>query len=118
MDLQPNGRGAGVGRPVLGAAAALVLVALATVAIPGPAETHVVEMRASQYQPARLTVRRGDAVVWVNRDQLPHNVTRQGAWDSGTLAPGARWSTVAHASGTYPYVCTLHPGMRGTLVVR
>ncbi|HYJ81194.1 MAG TPA: plastocyanin/azurin family copper-binding protein [Longimicrobiaceae bacterium] len=98
----------------MSAAVVLVLIIVAMIAARAPAvRTHVVEMRGMQFAPADLTVQRGDSVVWVNRDQVPHNVT--GAWSSGTIAAGARWRTVARTGGAY--ACTLHPGMRGRVAV-
>ena len=39
------------------------------------AKTHRVVIRGLKYQPETLVVRRGDAVVWVNDDPMPHTVT-------------------------------------------
>lgn len=35
-----------------------------------------------------------------------------------TLAPGATWEIKLTQAGTYPYRCTIHPGMNGMLVVK
>lgn len=122
MDQQPKGRETGSWRrrgAVWAVPGAALLVALTVIALPKPAEhTATVEMRGNQYSPAQVTVNAGETVVWVNRDQVPHNVTRQGAWDSGVIAAGGRWTTTVSRSGTYAYRCSLHPGMNGTLVVR
>lgn len=77
--------------------------------------SHTVEMRGMKFAPAHLTVRPGETVVWVNRDAVPHNVTRAQAWNSGTVAAGDRWSTVVRSGGAYN--CTLHPGMSGHVAV-
>jgi len=42
------------------------------------AKTHRVVIRGLKYQPESLVVRRGDAVVWVNDDPMPHTVTAAG----------------------------------------
>ena len=70
------------------------------------------------YAPAVVTVERGTRVTWENRDPFPHTVTVPGMFDSGSMAAGARWSYVAARAGTFDYICTLHPNMRGKLVVR
>jgi len=84
----------------------------------GPSATRTVEMRDFVFRPARIEVDVGDTVVWLNRDALPHTATARGAWDSGGMASGARWSWVASRRDTVEYICTYHPTMRGTIVVR
>jgi plastocyanin len=62
-------------------------------------------------------VPRGATVTWVNRDPFPHTATARGAFDSGSIAPDGTWSWKAARAGRYEYVCTLHPNMKGVLVV-
>lgn len=91
--------------------------AAALAAAPAAAADHVVVMDGVAYAPAAVKVKRGDTVVWRNKDPFPHTVTAQGHFDSGEIAAGRDWKYVARIPGTYTYVCTLHPNMRGTLVV-
>jgi plastocyanin len=77
-----------------------------------------VAIDGTAYVPAALTVPRGTVVTFENRDPFPHTVTAKGAFDSGNIAAGARWRYVATRSGTYEYICALHPNMKGTLVVQ
>jgi plastocyanin len=67
--------------------------------------------------PDALTVKRGDTVVWVNRDPFPHTVTAKGAFDSRDIAAGKSWKWKAQRPGEYAYTCTLHPNMSGMLKV-
>ncbi len=85
-----------------------------------PARRHVVEIRAMAVHPAVLEVARGDTVVWVNRDIVPHTATATGvaAWDTGTLAAGQDGLVIAGGAGAIAYVCVLHPVMRGRVIVR
>jgi plastocyanin len=69
------------------------------------------------YAPASVTVHRGQRVTWVNRDPFPHTVTARGAFDSGDIAAGSKWSYTPAKAGRWDYICTLHPNMRGTIVV-
>lgn len=99
-------------------AMALAFVALvpAAGAMAAPAR-HTVAIDGVKYDPPTLTVRRGDRVTWVNHDPYPHTVTARGAFDSKEIAADAKWSYVASKPGRYDYICTLHPNMKGTLVV-
>ena len=83
----------------------------------GKPHTHDVVIDGVKYEPAVLTVKRGDTVVWNNKDPFPHTVTARGAFDSKSIAAGASWKFVARNTGEFHYVCTLHPNMKGTLKV-
>ena len=79
--------------------------------------THTVTIEGMRFLPETLTVRHGDRIVWVNKDLVPHTVTHK-SFDSHNIAPNASWTHVARKPGQYPYVCTLHPTMKGTLIVQ
>lgn len=81
------------------------------------ADRHVVIMEGTQYAPTALTVRRGETVVWKNKDPFPHTVTAPGVFDSHSIAAGKSWKYRARRAGEFPYVCTLHPTMKGMLRV-
>jgi plastocyanin len=70
-----------------------------------------------QFTPPELKVKRGDKVVWVNKDLVAHNVTAPGRLRSPDLAPNASWTHVARKAGAVEYMCTLHPTMKGRLVI-
>ena len=98
-------------------------VALALTVLTGAGQTkprsHVIDIAAFQFAPAQITVAAGDTVTWSNHDIVPHTATAvNGAWDSGTLERKARRSVVIRAKGKIDYQCTLHPSMKGTVVVR
>jgi len=87
----------------------------APAATPG---THVVTINNFKNQPAELTVKAGDTVEWKNEDIVPHTSTAKGVFDSGRIAKGASWMWVAAKPGTYDYICTLHPNMKGRVIVQ
>jgi plastocyanin len=104
---------------------ALVLAALCALdaggAAPAPpaGTTHTVIMEGVAFAPAAVTVRAGDTVTWVNKDAFPHTATAQDrSFDSGEIPAARSWKIVARKRGAFDYVCTLHPGMKGTLVVK
>ncbi|MGD3108159.1 cupredoxin domain-containing protein [Streptomyces sp. YGL11-2] len=88
---------------------------------PGNARTRIV-IKDFVYRPATLTVRPGTKITVVNEDSAPHTVTATGAgkpFDTGNLAQGqSAVITAPTKPGSYPYICTVHPYMKGTLTVR
>ena len=77
-----------------------------------------VVMDGTTFSPNELSVRVGETVEWMNKDPFPHNVTSAlGGFRSGDLEPDQAWRWQAAKAGAFPYVCTLHPGMKGTLIV-
>ena len=95
---------------------ALVVAPAVTAGADRP-RTHEVVIRGLLFVPETLTVRPGDVVVWINKDPFPHTATAAGAFDSGSIAEGKSWRFKAGKRGTYPYLCTLHTTMKGTLRV-
>ena len=98
----------------------LLLAAGLAFALGGPAyaATHTVKIDGMKYEPATLTVKRGDRIVWQNKDVVPHTATARGAFDSGSIATGKSWSHAMSKSGRFDYVCTFHPGMKAQVVVQ
>ena len=104
---------------VAAACAAVALALGAAVAATRGGATHTVVMEAVAFQPAAITVDAGDTIRWVNNDAFPHTATANDKrFDSGEIAAGASWALVAKTKGTFGYVCTYHPTMKGTLIVR
>ncbi len=79
--------------------------------------THTVTISATSFQPPMLTVKRGETVVWVNKDPFPHTATAAGDFDSGSIKAGGSWKHRFAKAGDHPYTCTLHPNMKGTIRV-
>ncbi|MFI1737771.1 cupredoxin domain-containing protein [Streptomyces sioyaensis] len=73
------------------------------------------------FKPAALSVRPGGTVTVVNEDSTTHTVTANAAkaFDTGSIGPGRTVTFKAPAkAGSYPFRCTIHPYMKGTLTVR
>src|SRR5258708_6949903 len=71
------------------------------------------------FSPASATMKVGQTVAWKNTDSATHRmVDNGGAFDSGSLAGGATSAAIKMtAAGTFPYHCSIHPSMTGTLTV-
>lgn len=76
-----------------------------------------VGMTASTFQPASLTVSTGTTVRWINDSSVAHTVTSNDGLFDVTLQPGEDFSYTFTDAGSYNYVCTIHPGMNGVIVV-
>jgi plastocyanin len=82
------------------------------------AHTGTVTMDGTTYTPKTLTVKLGDSVVWTNKDPFPHTATsRSQVFDSKPIMPGKSFTFTPRTRGDFPYVCTLHPTMKGTVHV-
>ncbi|HJR17299.1 MAG TPA: plastocyanin/azurin family copper-binding protein [Gemmatimonadales bacterium] len=84
------------------------------------ARRHIVEIQGMTFQPAVLEVERGDTVVWVNRDMVPHTATGTGgqSWTTGVLSQSQSGQYVVLTRGVTAYFCELHPVMEGKLIAR
>ncbi|MFE9539866.1 cupredoxin domain-containing protein [Streptomyces sp. NPDC006691] len=72
------------------------------------------------FSPAKLTVHPGETVTVVNHDSATHTLTASpgSAFDTGPINPGKSATFTAPATaGIFPYVCTIHASMHGTLTV-
>jgi plastocyanin len=98
-------------------AGAGVLLSTAFGAESGKAGAHTVTMDGTSYAPATIVVKKGETVTWVNRDPFPHTVTAAGKFDSRSIPANGKWTYRATRKGEFPYICTLHPNMKGTLKV-
>ena len=82
---------------------------------------HTVVVAGMRYEPARLTIRAGDSITWVNKDIVDHTVTatapEKPAFDSQTIAVGKSWTNTFPGAGAHDYRCTLHPTMKGSIEV-
>jgi plastocyanin len=79
-----------------------------------------VSMKNIAFSPKSLSVKVGDTVTWTNNDSTTHNVTAtSGAtFKSSDFGNGGTFSWKADKAGTVNYVCTIHPGMVGTVIVK
>src|SRR4051812_8236009 len=85
------------------------------------ASTHAVAISGYAFAPASLTVTAGDTVTWTNADQAPHDVTTTSApvaIHGSRMDKGQPWSYVFTTPGTYASLCSFHPDMRATVIVK
>lgn len=82
-------------------------------------DTAQVGMKGLKFEPRDITVKAGTTVTWTNNEDIPHNVVaEEGAdFESDTFGRDGTFEFEAAKAGTVRYVCTLHPGMEGTITV-
>ncbi|GAB3975870.1 hypothetical protein GCM10029978_061130 [Actinoallomurus acanthiterrae] len=84
-----------------------------------PVAANAVSIKSFAFGPASVSVKVGTTVTWTNQDEEPHTVTADGgAFRSPTLGSGKTFRFTFTKPGSYPYSCTIHPFMRGTVVVQ
>ena len=71
------------------------------------------------FGPQTVTVPAGTTVTWTNSDDIPHTaVSTDGVFKSKVMDTDEKFSYTFTKAGTYPYYCSIHPKMTGTVVVK
>jgi len=86
------------------------------------AASGTVTIENMMFTPSQITVAKGGTVTWTNKDSIPHTVTddlsNAGGPASGNIQPGKTYSFTFDKTGSFQYHCSIHPSMRGTIVVK
>ena len=82
----------------------------------GPA-TIIVHIQNFAFNPAMLTVSKGDTVQWVNDDSAPHQV-KFPDFQSAVLSNGDTFEHTFDTAGSFMYSCAIHPYMQGEIIVQ
>lgn len=100
-------------------ATAVVLLTVAPAAISAQQKSNSeINIQNFSFAPATLTVAVGTTVTWTNRDDDVHKiVSKDDLFKSKVLDKDEAFSFTFSKAGTYPYICSIHPKMTGTVVV-
>jgi plastocyanin len=98
------------------AAAVWALLSIPSPAAAGP-RTYTVVVDKMRFGALPTELRKGDTIVWDNRDMFRHSATAKGRFDVD-LPAGKRVTARVTTTGTIPFVCKYHPGMKGVLKVK
>jgi plastocyanin len=101
----------------------VILIAFTTLALvlaaPASSATTTIQIKRTGFVPATVTINHDDSVTWTNTDTIDHQVVANGgSFASPILKPGKSWTRVFRNGGTFRYHDSLHPTLRGTLIVR
>jgi plastocyanin len=79
--------------------------------------THTVLMKGMKFTPAEIRVQKGNQIVFFNVDIVTHNVTEatKKAWASPPIPPGESWTLTPRQSDAI--YCSLHPMMKGSIII-
>jgi plastocyanin len=79
----------------------------------------VIAMKDIKFDPKDATAKVGQEICWPNEDEIQHNaVAEEGAdFKSELYGKGDIFTATVDQPGTVKYVCTVHPGMDGTIEV-
>jgi plastocyanin len=70
-----------------------------------------------KFGPEKAVTVAGTPVTWTNTDDSPHQIEIKGKGKTGVLLKGQSASLTVVDPGSYEYICSLHPAMKGTLDV-
>ena len=108
-----------VAAPIVAAVVLLGMGWLSFIAKAQQAPATEVKIDNFSFGPAAITVAAGTTVTWTNRDDIPHTVVADDkTFKSKVLDTDEKFSYTFTKAGTYPYYCTIHPKMTGTIVVQ
>lgn len=79
----------------------------------------LVHVKNFAFDPSTVTVSVGSAVTWEFDDSISHNVTASNnAFSSNDLNSGQKFTFTFNKAGTYNYMCSIHPRMKATVIVK
>lgn len=69
------------------------------------------------FNPGSVMIKKGATVTWTNNDSAPHQI-KSSVINSSVMNTGEIFSFTFGKSGTYDYICAIHPSMKGTIIVQ
>jgi plastocyanin len=83
------------------------------------ADANTIVLKNFHFAPTALTVAAGTTVSWKNLDDEPHTVVSDdGHFRSAGLGQNDVFTFKFDTPGTYKFLCSIHPHMMGTIVVK
>ena len=78
----------------------------------------VIDMKDLQFNPPDASIAVNGEVDWKNSDNTTHVIKFDSGTTCGTVMAGQTKKVRFSAAGVYPYHCTIHPDMKGTITVQ
>ncbi len=85
----------------------------------GTPQTNNVAINNYAFSPSTLNIKVGDIVIWTNNQDIPHTITSDSGNElaSSSIPSGQTFSHTFNTAGTFAYHCSIHPSMKGTIIV-
>lgn len=90
----------------------------------GPAADVIITIQGTNgvmsFSPPSASARVGQTVAWRNADSITHDIVQDaaGGFDTGGVSAGAATAALTMTrAGSFPYHCSIHPSMVGTLTI-
>lgn len=80
-------------------------------------KTYYISLQGFAFNPSSITINKGDIVIWTNKDSAPHTISGS-VISSSTFNKGQTFSFKFNNAGTFNYICSIHPSMKGTVIVK
>jgi plastocyanin len=96
----------------------LAVIGLLSPAVAGEVEVH---QQGKAFVPESATIAAGDSLVFLNDDNVGHNVTATGPdmdVNSGLQKPGESYTLNFESPGDYDVRCVIHPKMKMSVKVQ
>ena len=102
----------------VGLGAAVGVIATMGMRVSHAAEGVEVKIDNFTFAPAKLQVKVGTTVTWVNHDDIPHSIVCPSLnVHSHPIDSDEKFSFTFEKAGVYNYICGIHPHMHGVVVV-
>ncbi|MDO9183105.1 MAG: cupredoxin family copper-binding protein [Bacteriovorax sp.] len=79
-------------------------------------DRNMIEINNFSFVPKSIKIKKGEKVTWVNSETAPHTI-KTDMFTSEILSKGQSFIYTFEKEGTYNYICSLHPSMKGEVIV-
>ncbi len=79
-------------------------------------KTSSISIKNYSFNPNSTTVSAGTTVIWTNNDPMAHQI-KSDTFNSAVLNSGETFQFTFNIPGTYNYICSIHPSMKGKIIV-
>jgi plastocyanin len=78
-----------------------------------------IEISNFAFNPNTVTIPKGATVIWTNTDSVPHTIVSDTGDEinSDSISNGETYVHTFNTIGTYDYHCSIHPSMKGKIIV-
>ncbi|MBS3159735.1 cupredoxin domain-containing protein [Candidatus Woesearchaeota archaeon] len=83
-----------------------------------PSETSLIVISNFEFNPTEIIIQKGTTVTWKHDDSVTHKIVSLGIFESENLERGYEFSFTFNEIGEYNYYCSIHPSMKGKIIVK